>query len=138
MIVVRARCKHRCPMLEILICTGEVSIELVVNNKLWKCNTRLWKCDAHPPPTPISVYCDDSLTAFDKPLKDMEGSSFQRDPNSYVGAQNCALSCVRIQILIAGVEADGQTTTQEDNIIDLSDPADIGSTNVRLHRLLFQ
>jgi hypothetical protein len=87
----------------------------------------------------LFVLCDDSLTAFlDKPLKDMEGNSFQRDPNSYVGAQNCALSCVQIQILIAGVAADGQTTTQEDNIIDLSDQADIGSTNVRLHRLLFQ
>jgi len=63
---------------------------------------------------------------------------FSEDPNSYVGAQNCALSSVQIQILIAGVAADGQTTTQEDNIIDRSDPAGIGSTNDRLHRLLFQ
>jgi len=43
---------------------------------------------------------------------------FSEEPNSYVGAQNCALSLIQIQILIAGVAADVQTTTHEDNIID--------------------
>jgi hypothetical protein len=43
---------------------------------------------------------------------------FSEEPNSYVGAQNCALSSIQIQILIAGVAADGQTTTQEDIIIN--------------------
>ena len=61
----------------------------------------------------LFVLCDDSLTAFlDKPLKDMEGNSFQRDPNSYVGAQNCALSCVQIQILIASRRTDNNTRGQ--------------------------
>jgi len=69
-------------------------------------------------------HCDDSLTAFDKPLwrarralKTYGRKFFSEEPNSYVGAQNCPLSSIQIQILIAGVAAAGQTTTQELNII---------------------